>query len=912
MPISLEINTEKGVAGVTAYGDTSPCSENDASSIDNICIENEQNSLSIREQQDRLLDLLQPLDPKRSIKVQVRLNGPWSARPIGGAGPYCTRGILNNEVLLDFDHDDQSCRDAELDSLKHFLDLMQWQRYICATGGKGYHVHIFLDVESALPHALWERLTNLSDYDVGQHIRTYVGRRICDEAGLTISEGNVHGVDSQKFTFSSLENGSQVRMVGCVREDTGRTKVLFDKNGQPSPVPTKPPMLLDLSVWSDDLIEYLERQVTMKEHQKKVRIGTNGVQGLECIDKLMLRGAPQGMRNNLALPIATILCGANVPEDKASAIMDSYSQHCQDCDQQLIRANRTTLKSRYSKDINDRMTRTSCNKIRKELGQDFCDCSKCQFCDYDLSDDINVADRLMEIVLQNGVAEFFMDERNTPCARIKNKGHWEIMELSALTSWLSNEIYTQDCIVPSRTTISNVLGVLEGKAKHGGKRYELHNRVALQDGAIWYDLTNEKHQAVKIEAAVNGVPRWQVVDDVPILFRRYGNALPQDMPIREGSGHLDKMLGLANLQGDNLKITRVEWVCDLIPGIPHPADSYWGPHGSGKSTATLEEKQLIDPSSDSEFSMAKSEEDLVQALANNYIACIGNLSRISQEKSDILCQGVTGGTYTKRKLYTDGTPYNIKFRCIVRLNGINNEIDAPDLLDRTILKQVNPLPKVEDNVKVEAEKELWNRFYALRPYVLGEIFDMVSKAMEIYNAKEDHSNSARLSDWYAWAEIVAGLMGTCPQPFRELWGHFEAAKHEEAVDKSIVAKNLMKVANTHQYWVGTADELLDEMENQAGTEIRHDREWPKNSISLGRRLERYITDLREQDIFIHRTKWEKISDVAIRYCKGLPLYDRKDRIIFITNRPQEEWREIRSLIEGNGDKSVDAQQEVAE
>jgi hypothetical protein len=59
---------------------------------------------------------------------------------------------------------------------------------------------------------------------------------------------------------------------------------------------------------------------------------------------------------------------------------------------------------------------------------------------------------------------------------------------------------------------------------------ETHNiryrRVAEHDGDIYYDLTNERHQAIKISQ--NG--SWEVIDKTPIpLFKRF-NQTPQALP----------------------------------------------------------------------------------------------------------------------------------------------------------------------------------------------------------------------------------------------------------------------------------------------------------------------------------------------------------------------------------------------
>ncbi len=341
---------------------------------------------SIRGQQDELLEKLQTLDCRKPILVQTNIHGPWMERPVEGDTPYVTRGILRNEVVLDLDHPDAQIRDYELSKLQDYLNKLDWSYYVARTGGKGIHVHLFLDLSSVLiSESTAQRMDQLKktgkDVDISRLLRTYVGDRICLDAGLIIDhvdpEGNTeHWIDRQKYSFSSNNKGSQIRMVGCIR-DNGRTKELLDRKGDSLPIPNKVPTLVNLKIWDGDIESCIEAHFEMLERQQVLPIQLSSLEGLDCVSKLKQKGAPEGIRNTLALPMAVLLKAAGLSEDQAIAIMDEYSEHCINADSENASSNRATLSGRFRKELGTDDVRISCSKIRKELGDGFCDCSEC-------------------------------------------------------------------------------------------------------------------------------------------------------------------------------------------------------------------------------------------------------------------------------------------------------------------------------------------------------------------------------------------------------------------------------------------------------------------------------------------------------------------------------------------------------
>src|SRR3989344_8457482 len=110
-------------------------------------------------------------------------------------------------------------------------------------------------------------------------------------------------------------------------------------------------------------------------------------------------------------------------------------------------------------------------------------------------------------------------------------------------------------------------------------------------------------------------------------------------------------------------------------------------------------------------------------------ACIffDNVSHLSDHISDALCKAVTGDGFSKRELYSDEDDIIFSFRRCLGINGINIAARNPDLLERSILFE---LERVSPERRKQ-EHEILGEFEKERPRIVGSIFDAVVKAMQI-------------------------------------------------------------------------------------------------------------------------------------------------------------------------------------
>jgi len=125
-----------------------------------------------------------------------------------------------------------------------------------------------------------------------------------------------------------------------------------------------------------------------------------------------------------------------------------------------------------------------------------------------------------------------------------------------------------------------------------GKEYTLYNRVAPAPDGLWIDMADDMGRAIKVTAE-----GWHVVENPPILFRRYSHQKSLPIPVPGGDPRL--FLQFVNVKDDN-EDTQLLLLCTvisyLLPTIPHVILTLHGIQGSGKTCLFKLIRTLIDPS----------------------------------------------------------------------------------------------------------------------------------------------------------------------------------------------------------------------------------------------------------------------------------------------------------------------------
>jgi hypothetical protein len=219
----------------------------------------------------------------------------------------------------------------------------------------------------------------------------------------------------------------------------------------------------------------------------------------------------------------------------------------------------------------------------------------------------------------------FKDQYAIAHAQIHVADHDEIIrvESSKFKRHLARLFYEKNGNkVINSESITNAIQIIQAKAEYDGKTIPLSLRVSWHDGDIYYDMSNDRWQCLKISEQ-----KWEILNHSPSpLFVRF-NETAQAEPDRDYEGDIfDKFLELTNLKEDQDRILLKVYIVSLfIPEIPHAMLILHGEKGSAKSTLQTLIKMLVDPGKPTLLTIHSNKTEFVQQMAHNHVAYYDNI-----------------------------------------------------------------------------------------------------------------------------------------------------------------------------------------------------------------------------------------------------------------------------------------------
>lgn len=469
------------------------------------------------------------------------------------------------------------------------------------------------------------------------------------------------------------------------------------------------------------------------------------------------------------------------------------------------------------------------------------------------------ADRLVNLVAALPI-KLFHDEANEPYVKFKVKGHFEVWKVRSkpFKRWLAQQFWAAEKKALNSESLNSALNIIEATACFNGPQYKLQVRVAWHENTIFYDLGDWK--AVKITR-----DGWGIVADPPTLFRHYPHQKAQVTPEDCSEDGILEIFNFVNLpkpksEGNKLSNEQLLFltnlVVDLIPDIPHPIDVLHGDQGSAKTTLSRIKKELLDPSALETLTYPKNEVEFAQLASHHWVVPLDNLTHLPEWLSDALCRTVTGDGFSKRELYTDDEDVVYKFKRCISINGINLVATKPDLLDRSLIFELEPITQ---EARIE-EKKFWDEFNKAKPKLLGALFTLLSKTQREYPNIE-LNNKPRMADFSMYGCAVARALGMKEDDFMEAYLTNIGLQNQEALGASPVAQTIIAFMQDREYWEGSPSELLDQL-NKIAEELKldiKDKKYPRNSRWLWRRIKEVRTNLQAIGIVAERDDSDRDS-----------------------------------------------------
>jgi hypothetical protein len=419
-----------------------------------------------------------------------------------------------------------------------------------------------------------------------------------------------------------------------------------------------------------------------------------------------------------------------------------------------------------------------------------------------------------------------------------HREHYRISTKSSkIKAWLG--MLGRDLIggTPSISAIRDAINVLYGIALYDGNEYRLYVRKAEIDGKIYVDLGDPSWKAIEISE--NG---WKVISDCPVHFRRSKNTLPLPMP--ERGGEIDTLRGLINAGSDENWILTLAWLSQAFWCRGPYAHLYLrGTQGTAKSYMMQTLKAISDPSAAIKRRLPKTERDAAIAIGSEASPCFDNLSGMSDDIADLWCVASTGGVSSQRALFTDDEESIVYVKCPIIANGIEDLGQRGDLLDRTIVLDLDPIPEIERRT----EKEMQAAIDENRSKLFACLLDMTVAGLNAIDSVE-LEKPPRMADFAEWA---CACLGDAAKRFMEI---YTDVRKNTSIDLAEMNRLPLAVYNfvmnqERKQWEGSASLLLAELNHLTGIYPGHEPgDWPNTPEKMGSELRRFSQALESKGV----------------------------------------------------------------
>lgn len=445
----------------------------------------------------------------------------------------------------------------------------------------------------------------------------------------------------------------------------------------------------------------------------------------------------------------------------------------------------------------------------------------------------SAATRIIDMVAGDSSVELFHSPDGDAFATVPNEGHWETFRLASprFKHYLSHQFYLRDGAAASSKAISDAISVLSGIASFEGQELAVNLRVANHQGNIYIDRGGPGWDAIEI-----GPQGVQIVDRAPVKFWRPKGMLELPKPLQ--GGEIADLKSFVRLSDDSFLLLTGALLSYFRAMGPFPVTIITGEQGTAKSTTADVLRRLIDPKVVQRNAEPKNLESLMVAARNNWVVSYDNLSSLPQWLSDGFCRLATGGGISARELYSNGDEFFINATRPVIINSIVDVATKPDLLDRSIVIELEPIP--ED--KRRNEEEFWNEFVLKRPVILGALFNAASCAIRRL-PEIDLATKPRMADFAKWVTAAAPSFGIADRKFLDVYqGNQDEASG--ALLDSMVAQAVTQFVDKVLTWEGSPSDLYSTLSKSVSDSPKNEP-WPGSAGRLTSELRRIAPVLRK-------------------------------------------------------------------
>ncbi len=441
-------------------------------------------------------------------------------------------------------------------------------------------------------------------------------------------------------------------------------------------------------------------------------------------------------------------------------------------------------------------------------------------------DDTSTADELVALVLEQ--AELFHSKDGACFSALRSTPRKVFhLETKNFAEWLGYAFYraTETDRGPGRaasdTSIRTARVVLTGIAKNDGPEREVYLRCAVLDDRYYIDLGDEDWRAVEVSS-----DGWRLVERPPVYFWRASTMRPLPVPIV--GGDLTLLWKYCNVPEPDRPLV-IAWSLESFrPETPFPILEIVGPQGAAKSTTQANLRRCLDPNAVDLRALPKSVEDLFVSAGANWMVSLNNLSHLTANTQDALCNLATGGGFAGRTLFTNADETLIEAKRPVVINGIVPVVTAQDLTDRVIHVE---LPEI---ATYRSETEMGDAFDQDAPQIIGGLLDLFAVTLREI-PKVTITRPPRMADFAVLGEAMMRAQGLSAGIFVGLYQANRRESTARSLEASPVSVAIRAMVAAHEYpslpvFDGNWERLLSRLDSHR--ESHGSTTWPKSSRGL--------------------------------------------------------------------------------
>lgn len=440
-----------------------------------------------------------------------------------------------------------------------------------------------------------------------------------------------------------------------------------------------------------------------------------------------------------------------------------------------------------------------------------------------------------------------------------------------LAKHLTDEYRREHNDVVSRKDVGDCMASVEAAcSKASSARLELRSARA-DNGDYWMDLAGADGAVVQLSTT-----GWHVREhpEEGIFFRRTNSLreLPGPIETSESVNSRDRLHVLlkrfVNVSDEDWPLLVAWMITHLIPGFVPPVCLLVSEADAGKSTATMSVRFALEGQLTKGAQMSTKADDIAVTMSSERLTVFNNVSKISKDQSDFLCQVVDGTEYTKRKLHTDSDVARLEINPSVLMNGITTGELRADFKTRAVRLELKPLYGAR-----WSDEEVKQALIDSHPEMLGCLLTITCQVLGLLPVVEVPQPQPRMIDY---ARVLTAL--------DQLWE--------------------LEGGPLRRFGMSLDEMSLDALDDLLFQTVHSLVVQPNCLIAGGWSTELSVTQLREA---VNERKVQQNIDLVQREQRG--MFERSEQMSSAIRRSKPDWERLGVTVDSLGQQRRDGKRE---